>query len=201
MSAGSGASNLGYGNITPLSNVNNNFVNVHNTNNPSNFSSNQIPGTNGLPGLSGSKNNVDAASGYISNMRFKGGAKSFKEKIKNITKKYKMKSKKTIRKLKNTLRKKYNSKKSSLNKTLRRRKYQTKMRKYRGGSNIPNYPTGYGQYMNNMPNTPTYSLGGRLDSSQLGLANPPPYKALSNCTNCVDNYNHFTNSGFSSRGN
>jgi hypothetical protein len=59
---------------------------------------------------------------------------------------------------------------------------------------------GYSQYQNNMPMTPTYSTGGVLSAANLGLANPVPYKVLSNCTNCVDNYNHFTNSGFPSRG-
>ena len=48
--------------------------------------------------------------------------------------------------------------------------------------------------------TPSYSTGGFLKPSNLGLANPVPYKVLSNCTNCVDNYNHYTNKGFPSRG-
>jgi hypothetical protein len=59
---------------------------------------------------------------------------------------------------------------------------------------------GYSQYQNNMPMTTTYSTGGVLSAGNLGLANPVPYKVLPNCTNCVDNYNHFTNSGFPSRG-
>lgn len=60
---------------------------------------------------------------------------------------------------------------------------------------------GYSQYQNNLPMTPTYSLGGVLPASQLGLANPPPVQVLSNCTNCTDNYNHFTGQGFASPGN
>jgi len=49
--------------------------------------------------------------------------------------------------------------------------------------------------------TPTYQVAGvNLPASELGLANPPPIKVLPNCTNCVDNYNHFTNTGFPSRG-
>ena len=59
---------------------------------------------------------------------------------------------------------------------------------------------GYAQYQNNMPMTPTYSVGGLLKAGDLGLANPPPIKAWGNCANCTDNYNHFTNSGFSSKG-
>ena len=59
----------------------------------------------------------------------------------------------------------------------------------------------YSQYMNNSPITPTYSVGGHtLPSSLSALASPPPYKLLSNCTNCVDNYNHYKNSGFPSKG-
>ena len=59
---------------------------------------------------------------------------------------------------------------------------------------------GYSQYQNNLPMTPTYSVGGVLPASQLGLANPPPIQVLSNCTSCTDNYNHFTGKGFSSPG-
>ena len=59
---------------------------------------------------------------------------------------------------------------------------------------------GYAQYQNNMPMTPTYSVGGILPASQLGLANPPPIQVLPNCVNCVDNYNHYTGQGFPSRG-
>lgn len=64
-----------------------------------------------------------------------------------------------------------------------------------------NYRGGYSQYQNNMPMTPTYQVAGiQLPSSQLGLANPPPITNLSNCTNCVDNYNAYTNVGFPSKG-
>ena len=71
----------------------------------------------------------------------------------------------------------------------------------RGGSHSL-YPGGYGQYQNNMPITNTYQVAGvNLPANQSALANPPPATALSNCTNCVDNYNHYTNSGFPSRGN
>jgi hypothetical protein len=60
---------------------------------------------------------------------------------------------------------------------------------------------GYSQYQNNMPMTPTYQVAGiNLPASELGLANPPPIRVLPNCTNCVDNYNHYTGSGFPSRG-
>ena len=59
---------------------------------------------------------------------------------------------------------------------------------------------GYSQYQNNLPMTPTYSTGGILSASNLGLANPVPYKILPNETNNIDNYNHFLGKGFPSRG-
>jgi hypothetical protein len=213
MSAGSNASNIGYGNITPLSNINGKLVNVDNSHDSSLFSSNQIPG---LPGLAGAKNNIDAAAGYVPGICFKGGAKKFKKKINNITKKYKMKSKKTLRKIKKTLRKKY-TKKTRSNKRVIKKITPSMMaiartggsrrhKKQKGGYTPPGlpgipYPAGYQQYQNNMPLTPSYSVGGQLNSNDLALANPPPIKVLPNCTNCVDNYNHYTNQGFPSRGN
>ena len=181
--SGAGASNLGYGGITPLSNINGNYVNVHNTNNPSSFGSNEIPG---LPGLAGSKSNIDAAAGNVPGIcLFKGGAKKLKKKIKNITKKYKMKSRRKMRSIKNKVKARYMSVGLARTKSKtggKRRKHSR--RKQRGGNS---------QYQNNLPMTPSYSVG-------LGLANPPPYNVLSNCTNCVDNYNHYTNQGFPSKG-
>ena len=53
MSAGTDASNIGYGNIAPLSNIAGQYVNIDNSHSPGNFGSNQIAG---LPGLSGAKN-------------------------------------------------------------------------------------------------------------------------------------------------
>jgi len=60
---------------------------------------------------------------------------------------------------------------------------------------------GYSQYQNNLPLTQTYALAARnISASDSALANPPVYTTLSNCTNCVDNYNYNTNKGFSSKG-
>ena len=74
----------------------------------------------------------------------------------------------------------------------RSRRHSRRHRRQRGG---------YAQYMNNMPNTPTYQVAGiNLPSSQLALANPPPITTLCNTTSCIDNYNHYTNMGFPSRG-
>jgi hypothetical protein len=207
MSAGSDASNIGYGNTYPFSNINKNYVNVDSNNNPYHFGSNQI---SGLPGLAGAKSNIDAAKSYVPGIcLFKGGAKKFKNKINKISRKYKMKNKSKSLRLKHKLRSKY-SKKSKM--TMHKRKHRKTMKKgsrrsYKGGSynapipfsNIP-YPPGYHQYQNNYPDTPSYSVGANLSANESALANPPPYKVLSNCTNCVDNYNHYTGKGFPSRG-
>jgi hypothetical protein len=173
----SAASNLGYGKMTPLGNVNSNFVNVTNSNNPANFGSNEIPG---LPGISGTKNNIDAAAGL-----FKGGSRVFKGKIKNITKLYK-KMRRGSRKVKSMKKRIF----SRISRKMRTNRRRTK-RNQRGG---------YAQYQNNQPITPTYSVGGHLSASNLGLANPPPITRLPNCVNCTDNYNHFTGKGFASKG-
>jgi hypothetical protein len=195
MSTGTGASNLGYGKITPLSNINGNYVNVHNSHNQANFSSNEI---SGFPGLSGAKNNVDAALGFVPNICFfKGGSKNLKKKIKNITIHYKMKNK-NVKSIKNKMKSKRflqrfiagGSKKKSYRKKNRSTR-KSRTRRQRGG---------YWQYQNNLPLTETYSLGGFLSPTQSALAAPPPYHVLPNCTNCVDNYNHYTGKGFPSKG-
>ena len=214
MSAGSGASNFGYGNIDPYNTSP--LVNGTSSSYAGSFSSNEIPGTppGPLPGLAGAKSNVDAAAGIVPGICMSGGAKRLKNKIKNITKRYKMKGGKKSRRV---LRKKLRSRAIGRSMALaggtlrtmalaggrrRTRHMRSKRRlsRMRGGS-AP-YPGGYGQYQNNLPMTNTYQVAGiNLPANQSALANPPPATALSNCTNCVDNYNHYTNSGFPSRGN
>jgi hypothetical protein len=210
MSAGSGASNLGYGNIFPFSNVNPMVANVYSMNNPANFTSKVISGTppGPLSGLAGTKDNVAAAEGKWPGPNiFKGGAKGLRKKIKNISIKYKKmkggsKKKNSLKKFLNNLN---NVNKSNLNPVNtnisrsisravsiaggRRKRRVTRRRRQRGG---------YAQYQNNMPLTPSYSTGGILKPTDSALANPVPYKVIGG--NCVDNYNHFTNKGFPSRG-
>ena len=201
MSAGSAASNLGYANITPNSNVNGNFINKDNSHYPGGFGSNQIPG---LPGLAGAKYNVDAAAARVPGICMSGGGKKLKRKIKNITKRYKMPKKSMKRRvsgmkrrIKATLARAVGRARSvglSRSRSLaggRRSRRSRRSRRQRGG---------YSQYQNNLPMTPTYSTGGVLSAANLGLANPVPYKVLDNVGQCADNYNHFTNSGFPSRG-
>jgi hypothetical protein len=200
--SGSGASNLGYGNVAPLSNINGAYANVDSSNWPGTFGSNQIPG---LPGLAGAKSNIDAAAGNVPGIcLFKGGAKKLKRKIKNITKHYK-KMKAGSRKIK-SLKQRIKSRMASrsmaggrkMSRSLARSRSmaggrRTKHRRHRQRG-------GYSQYQNNLPMTPSYSVGGVLPASQLGLANPPPIQVLPNTTSCIDNYNHFTGKGFPSRG-
>ena len=189
MSAGSGASNLGYGNINPYNTSS--YVNGTSSNYSGSFSSNEIPGTppGPLPGLAGAKYNVDAAAGKVPGICMKGGAKKIKRKIKNITKHYKrMKAgSKKLRSLRHRVRSRAVSRQLA-----GKRRRTRRNRKQRGG---------YAQYMNNMPNTPSYQVAGiNLPASQLALANPAPYVKLSNDNSCIDNYNHYTNQGFPSKG-
>ena len=211
MSAGSDASNFGYGKIIPNSNVNPTFVNRDNSNYAGGFGSNEIPG---LPGLAGAKSNIDAAAGFVPGIcLMKGGVK---RKIKNITKMYKMKNKKTLKRKIQRMNKKVErnaslalsrsmsmSRSRTGGKKSKRKMTNKKRQRYLKGGSYPQsipYPPGYQQYQNNLPLSQTYSVGGVLPANELGLANPPPVSVLSNCTNCVDNYNHYTNQGFASRG-
>jgi len=193
MSAGSGASNLGYGNINPYNTSP--YVNGTSSNYSGSFSSNEIPG---LPGLAGAKNNIDAAAGIVPGIcMFKGGAKKLKRKIKNITKQYKrMKAgSRKMKNLKKKLRTRMSSKKLVRSLTLsggRRTRRHHRRGSQRGG---------YSQYQNNLPLTQTYQVAGiNIPSSELALANPPPVTVLPCVGQCVDNYNHYTNMGFPSKG-
>lgn len=196
MSAGSGASNLGYGNIVPNNNINSLYVNKDSSNWPGSFGSNQIPGTppGPLPGLAGAKSNVDAAAGIDPGIcLFKGGAKKLKRKIKNITKQYKrMKAgSRKIRSMRRRLRSRAVSRQARKSVSGGRR-HSRRHRKQRGG---------YSQYQNNLPMTPTYQVAGiNLPYEQLGMANPPPVTTLNNCVNCVDNFSKFSMTGFPSKG-
>jgi hypothetical protein len=150
------------------------------------FSSNvtNMNNTNALPVP---QTNIQAASSYIPCSQ-KGG-KVNRKKINKISRKYKM-----SRTRKSHI-------KRRLTKRLKRTRSKSKSRRYR-------MKGGYAQYQNNMPMTNTYSLGSKLSASDSALANPPPVTRLSNCTNCIDNYNHNnlnaygyrTGSGFPSKG-
>ena len=192
--SGSGASNLGYGNINPYNTSP--YVNGTSSNYSGSFSSNEIPGTppGPLPGLAGAKSNVDAAAGIVPGICMNGGAKKLKRKIKNITKHYKrMKAgSRKIKSIKRRLRSRAASRRMARQLAGRKMTRRHRRRHQRGG---------YAQYQNNLPMTPTYQVAGvNIPASQLALANPPPITTLSNTTSCIDNYNHYTNMGFPSKG-
>jgi hypothetical protein len=159
----SGASNLGYGNTAPLSNIDGDFANIDNSHYSGNFGSNEIKG---------GKRKIRAISKRYKKMKA-GKRKSIKRQLKTMFS--------HIQKTRQ-----FAGKRRRAKKTHKRRKSQ------RGG---------YGQYYNNYPSTTVAQVAGvTLPASQLGLANPPPIQSLGNCTNCVDNYNHYTNQGFPSKG-
>jgi len=171
---------LGYGNQTPGSNINGDFVNKDSSSYAGSFGSTEIP---------------------TSCMR---GGKKLKRKIKNITKQYK-KMKGGQKKTKSQIMKQL-SKSKSLTKSLAiaggrrrsRRMSRRSSRRNRSVSRRRRHQRGgtYVQFGSNVPNTPSYSTGGVLSASESALANPVPYKLLGGTANCIDNYNHFTNKGF-----
>lgn len=191
MSVGSAASNLGYGSTYPNSNVNGNFINKDNSHYPGGFGSNEVPG---LPGLAGAKYNVDAAAGYVPGICMKGG----KRKIKNITRRYKMSKSR-----KGSIRKKLQRMKTRVKAAMSRALSRSRSRGFNlaGGKSRRKRRAqrgGHSQYMNNQPVDRTFSVGGLLSADNLGLANPPPYKLLAG--SAYDNYNHYNNTTFPSRG-
>ena len=173
----------------PLANINPDYVNVTNSNDPKSFGSNE---TNREWGLSGVSNNADAAAASA----LKGGSRSktLRRKIKNIANKYKkMKGGKSRKITLGSIKRRLASI-LKLGKSKRRvhakKSKKSVSRKHRG---TKRQRGGYSQYMSNVPYTPSYSTGGPLSASLSALANPVPYKMTNNC---VDNYNYNTNKGF-----
>ena len=169
----------------PLSGIDGSLVNVDSSNYGGGvFTSRVIPSTVNPAVLPEPLSNIQAARSYIP-CPMKGGKKRtiYRRKIKNINNMYKMnKKRKSIRR---------KGKRTKRRLSRRSTRSRTRSRRQRGG---------YAQYQNNLPNTPSYSLGGKLSPNMSALANPPPLQRLSNCTNCVDNYSYFKNSGFPSKG-
>jgi hypothetical protein len=189
---------MSYGGLTF---VNRDLVNYDNSQWSAGFTSKAIP-TNGLPEPS---NNVIA----ISSSKILGGkiGKKIGKKIKNTHRIYKRMGKHTIKSAinSNILTKKRLSKKRLSKKRLSKKRLSkkrlSKKRLSKKRLSKKNIYGGYSQYQNNVPLTPTYSTAGLQNNNFMSaLANPVPYDVLSNCTNCVDNYNHYTNTGFPSRG-
>lgn len=166
--------------FAPFQNVNQHLVNVDGSNWSGGFSSNETSLQFGLPAM---RNNVQAAAASALQ---KGGRKMLRRKIKNITKRYRMPKRKQ------------RSMKKRLRRTLRGGYLIGKTKKRRGSSNQRGGV--YHQFGSQIPNTPSYSTPGfSLGSKDSALANPVPYNRIggnSSCTNCIDNYNHFTNKGY-----
>ena len=181
----------------PLNNINGSLVNVDSSNySGSAFTSRVIPSSVNSSVMPVPRSNIQAANSYIPCN--KGGGKIW-NKIKKISMKYKMPKRKASSKRKmsrmkkrvKSILKKRGSKKT--NKRYRKNKSNTKKRvRFQKG--------GWAQYQNNLPMTNSYSTGGVLAANQSALANPAPFQVLSNCTNCIDNYSRYTNSGFPSKG-
>jgi hypothetical protein len=134
-----------------------------------------------LPAIS---NNVQAAAAS----KIVGGGIN-RKKINKISRKYKMKGSKrhvrrSIRRMKSRVRSRYSKRSAKRSRSHKR----SASRGQKGG---------YAQFDNNRPISSNYSTGGYLNPSLSALASPPPYQKLGNEP---DNYNHFTNSGFPSRG-
>jgi len=190
---------MSYGGLTF---VNRDLVNYDNSQWSAGFTSKAIP-NNGLPEP---LNNVIA----ISSSKILGG--KIGKKIKNTHRIYKRMGKHTIKSSVNSniltkkrLSKKRLSKKRLSKKRLLKKRLSNKRLSNKRLSNKKylkkNMYGGYSQYQNNVPLTPTYSTAGLQNNNFMSaLANPVPFNVLPNCTNCVDNYNHYTNSGFPSRG-
>jgi hypothetical protein len=178
MSAGSGASNLGYGNIYPNSNVNPNMVNIDGSTYAGGFGSDEIPSSS--HSMRGASNNIIAASG---NWLGAGGSRRRFRRRNNIGKLYRMR-KSMKRSASRRRRSNYRRKSSRRLRTRGVRRYGRKpvrrTRRQRGGV--------YTQYESNVPYTPGYSLGGPLAADASALASPPPYHQYDHCQ---DDYNHY----------
>jgi hypothetical protein len=161
------------------------------------FSSSQNPGSLSINPrvLPEPINNIQAANSKIFGMtggKRKGkkwSAKKHIKKINNISNMYKMKGnkgtiRKRIRKIKSRLRSKFGIK-SRKNHKRSNRRYVMK--------------GGYSQYMNNLPDTPSYSTGGILPPSLSALASPTPFFKLPNI-NGIDNLNHNALNSFGKSG-
>ena len=194
--SGSGASNLGYGDTYPNSNVNDDYVNVTGSNYAGNFSSNEIPTS--IHSLPEPRSNIEAASGTWTGGRknvsrvyrkMKAGRRKRTYRAKS-SKRFSKSGKRGLRlkksremggKRRTKSRKTRRSRKSRMSRR-RRGSRKIKLRRMRGG-------TGYTQYQSNVPFTPGYAVAGvNVAPGMSATANPPPYEMYNHCQ---DNYNHY----------
>jgi hypothetical protein len=171
-----------------VSTINPNFANPDASDpHASLFSSNQNPASpsinpRALPEPASNVAAVNASRyGMQGGRSNKWSSKSHIKKINNISKMYKMKGnkrtiRKRIRKIKSQLRTRFNIKSRKNHRRSNRRNGRHVMK------------GGYSQYMNNVPDTPSYSTGGILPPSLSALANPVIFSKLPN--SAIDNLNH-----------
>lgn len=175
-----------------VSTINPNFANPDASDpHASLFSSNQNPASplineHALPEPASNIAAVNASRYGMTGGRSRGrskkwSSKSYIKKINNISKMYKMKGnkrtiRKRIRKIKSQLRHRFNIKSRKNHRRSNRRNGRHVMK------------GGYSQYMNNVPDTPSYSTGGILPPSLSALANPVIFSKLPN--SAIDNLNH-----------
>ena len=175
----SGASNLGYGKEAPFSNVNDQFVNATSSNYAGNFSDNTV-----LRG--GLRRRIKRVTRRYKKSR-RGGSNTFKW------------FKRHFKRTRGTGRRHTGRRHTGRRHTGRRHTGRRHTGRRRRSHSMRG---GYSQYMNNMPSSASYQVAGiQLPASQLALANPVPFTKLGNeAASCVDNYNHYTNTGFPSAG-
>jgi hypothetical protein len=192
MSAGSSNSNLGYGNINPF--LSSGHVNAHNSHSSQFFNSKEISGGHGH-GIFGAKSNIDAANSKVPGVcLMKGGGKrrkgdpkktendfspsnfflSSNVKTKNLNKNpprsFFMRSSSCKSKRKPFRNSRGRRRRRGRTNTFRR----NRRRSMKGGT--------YMQYGSNVPNTPSYEVGGvHLNAASLNQANPPPIIRTNHC--------------------
>jgi len=177
-------SNLGYTESNPYV-VSGQFTNANSSQYTGNFGSNETQGGPTCNSLKG---------GRKSN-KWKD---SIQLKIKNITRKYNTMAKSRIRRMRKRIRSGKLRKSKSKSRNLHGGWQRHHKRSIRRSIRNKKQKGGYAQYGSNMPYPSSYSTGGNLLAANSSLANPHPFMA--NAAE-VDNYNHFTNKGFSSHGN
>lgn len=171
---------------------------------PQNFwTDNTNPASVNCHALKSSSNNIMAAKGLIGGSKRKLRSRKLRSRklrrqisrirINNISNMYKMRgSRKSvtrrIRRIKSRLRSKYGLRRGSKKNNSRR--HHSRRHVMRGG---------HSQYMNNVPNTPSYSTGGPLSPLLSALANPVPYSKLPNI-NGIDNLDHNALNSFGKSG-
>ena len=153
------------------------------------FTSNVIPGPNNNPNaMPAEGSNIQSAASYIPCSKGGSSKQINRQKINKISSMYKMK-RKSFRKMKHRLRSRFT--RTRVKRSTMRNRNRNRNRNQKGG---------HAQFMNNVPDSSSYSTGGHLSPSMSALANPVPYKLLNNNINCIDNYNHLKGTGFPSRG-